>query len=43
MITRATGQTYKHRWVDVPKAAKKIHFGWYYLFAHCFDTIDYNT
>lgn len=42
MITKATGQTYTHRWVDIPRAAKKIHFGWYYMFSHCFDSQDYN-
>lgn len=41
MNTRGTGQTYRHRWVDVPKAAKKVHTGWYYLFSHACNSEDY--
>lgn len=41
MNTRGTGQYYEHRWVDVPRAAKKFHFGWYYIFSHACNSDDY--
>lgn len=41
MTTKGTGQFYDHRWVEVPNAAVKMDFGWYYLFAHRCRSEDY--